>query len=287
MSGKIWFITGASRGLGRAWTQAALARGDKVVAAVRSVESMAALVDEFRESILPVAVDVGDRAAVFDAVDAAAARFGRIDVVVSNAGFGLFGTIEETEEAQAREQFDVNLFGTLWVIQAALPHLRRQGGGRILVTSSIAGVITFPTAGVYNATKWAVEGLTETLASEVASFGVKVTLIEPGGYDTDWRGSSAAHTRPAPAYEALRQKMKEASVGRQLGDPAATAAAILAVVDAEEPPLRLILGTAGLPAARNAYAQRLSTWEAWASTSDAAQGQAPEPADASPSAARR
>lgn len=287
MSDKIWFITGASRGLGRAWTRAALARGDKVVATVRSVESTADLVEEFRESILPVVADVGDRAAVFGAVDAAVARFGRIDVVVSNAGFGLFGTIEETEEAQAREQFDVNLFGTLWVTQAALPHLRRQGGGRILVTSSIAGVITFPTAGVYNATKWAVEGLTETLASEVASFGIKVTLIEPGGYDTDWRGSSAAHTKPDLAYEPLRKKMKEASVGRKLGDPAATASAILAVVDAQEPPLRLILGSAGLPAARNAYAQRLSTWEAWASTSEAAQDRAPETVDASPSAARR
>ena len=287
MSDKIWFITGASRGLGRAWTQAALARGDKVVAAVRSVESMAALVDEFRESILPVVVDVGDRAAVFAAVDTAVARFGRIDVVVSNAGFGLFGAIEETEEAQARQQFDVNLFGTLWAIQAALPHLRRQGGGRILVTSSIAGIITFPTAGIYNATKWAVEGLTETLASEVAGFGIKVTLIEPGGYDTDWRGSSAAHTRPDPAYEPLRRKMKEAGVGRKLGDPAATAPAILAVVDAEAPPLRLILGSAGLPSARNVYAQRLSTWEAWASTSEAAQGQRPEPVEASPSAARR
>ena len=272
MSGKIWFITGASRGLGHAWAQAALARGDKVVAAVRSVESVAALVDAFGESILPVAVDVADRASVFAAVDAAIARFGRLDVVVSNAGFGLFGPIEETGEAQARAQFDVNLFGTLWVMQAALPHLRRQRGGRVLVTSSIAGVITFPTAGVYNATKWAVEGLTETLAAEVAAFGIKVTLIEPGGYDTDWRGASADHTTPTPAYDALRQAMKTAGAGRKLGDPRATASAILAVVDADEPPLRLILGNPGLAVARKAYEQRLATWEAWASTSEAAQG---------------
>ena len=274
MSDKIWFITGASRGLGLAWAQAALARGDKVVAAVRSIESVAPLVDAFGASILPVSVDVGDRASVFGAVDAAIASFGRIDVVVSNAGFGLFGTIEETAETQARAQFDVNLFGTLWVVQAALPHLRRQGGGRVLVTSSIAGVITFPTAGVYNATKWAVEGLTETLASEVAGFGIKVTLIEPGGYDTDWRGASAAHTTPIAAYDPLRQAMKAASVGRKLGDPRSTAPAILAVVDADEPPLRLILGTAGLPAAKKAYEQRLATWNAWASTSEAAQGPA-------------
>ena len=274
MSDKIWFITGASRGLGHAWAQAALARGDKVVAAVRSVESVAPLVDRFGASLLPVRVDVGDRASVFAAVDAAIARFGRIDVVVSNAGFGLFGPIEETAEAQARAQFDVNLFGTLWVMQAALPHLRRQGGGRVLVTSSIAGVITFPTAGIYNATKWAVEGLAETLASEVAAFGIKVTLIEPGGYDTDWRGPSADHTTPIAAYDGLRQAMKSASTGRKLGDPRATADAILAVVDADQPPLRLILGNPGLPVARKAYEQRLATWEAWASTSEAAQGQA-------------
>lgn len=180
--------------------------------------------------------------------------------------------IEETAEAQARAQFDVNLFGTLWVIQAALAHLRRQRGGHLIVTSSIAGIITFPTAGVYNATKWAVEGLTETLASEVAAFGIKVTLVEPGGYDTDWRGDSADHTAPHPAYDPLRESMKAAAAGRKLGDPRATASAILSVVDADEPPLRLILGTAGLPAARKAYAQRIATWEAWASTSEAAQG---------------
>ena len=272
MTPKIWFITGASRGLGHAWAQAALERGDKVVAAVRTMDSLASLKNRYADSIFPVGLDVSSRASVFDAVGAAIAKFGRIDVLVSNAGYGLFGTIEETDEAQARAQFEVNLFGTLWVVQAALPHLRRQGSGHVVVTSSIAGIITFPTAGVYNATKWAVEGLIETLASEVADFGIKVTLVEPGGYDTDWRGDSASHTRPMAQYDALRQAMKAAGATRKLGDPRATSAAIMAIVDAAEPPLRLILGNAGLPAATKAYEQRLKTWNAWASISEAAQG---------------
>lgn len=272
MTSKVWFITGSSRGLGRAWAQAALERGDKVVAAARSMEALQPLVAKYGDAILPVTLDVTDRDAVFAAMDAAIARFGRLDVIASNAGYALFGTIEESSEPQARAQFETNLFGTLWVIQAALPHLRAQGGGHILVTSSVAGIITFPTAGVYNATKWAVEGLVETLASEVGAFGIKVTLVEPGGYDTDWRGASAISAEPMQVYEGLRQKIKALSATRALGNPVATTAAILAVVDAEEAPLRLFLGKACLPAAKQAYSQRMSTWEAWAAVSEGAQG---------------
>ena len=272
MTSKVWFITGTSRGLGRAWAQAALERGDKVVATARSLEALQPLVAAYGDAVLPMPLDVTDREAVFAAMDAAIARFGRLDVVVSNAGYALFGTVEESSEAQARAQFETNLFGTLWVIQAALPHLRAQGGGRILVTSSVAGIITFPTAGIYNATKWAVEGLAETLASEAGSLGIKVTLVEPGGYDTDWRGGSAVSTEPMAVYDELRQKIKAMSATRTLGNPAATTAAILAVADADEPPLRLFLGKACLPAARQAYAQRMSTWEDWATVSEEAQG---------------
>ncbi|MFJ3045365.1 SDR family NAD(P)-dependent oxidoreductase [Herbaspirillum chlorophenolicum] len=272
MTSKVWFITGASRGFGRAWAQAALERGDRVVATARSLEALQPLAEQYGDAVRPLALDVTDRAAVFAAVDAAKAHFGRLDAVISNAGYALFGTIEESTEAQARAQFETNLFGTLWVAQAALPHLREQGGGHLLVTSSIAGVITFPTAGIYNATKWAVEGLMETLASEASAFGIRVTLIEPGGYDTDWRGASAATTVPMSVYDELRQKIKALSAGRVLGQPSATSAAILAVVDAQEPPLRLFLGKACLPSAKQAYAQRLSVWEAWAAESDAAQG---------------
>jgi len=270
---KIWFVTGATRGLGRAWVEAALRRGDRIAATARKAEDLADLSAAYGETFLPLVVDLTDREAVSGAVARTVAHFGRIDVVVSNAGYALFGTVEESDEAQSRAQFDVNFFGTLWVIQAVLPQLRKQGGGHILVTSSVAGVITFPTAGVYNATKWAVEGLAETLASEVDMFGIKVTLIEPGGYATDWRGSSATRAVPMPEYDDLRDRMKARSVGQQLGDPSATAQAILTVVDAPEPPLRLFLGKAGLTVARQAYASRMATWEAWASVSADAQGQ--------------
>ena len=270
---KIWFVTGATRGLGRAWVEAALKRGDRIAATARKEQDLADLTSAYGEAFLPLVVDLTDREAIAGAVASATAHFGRIDVVVSNAGYALFGTVEESNEAQSRAQFDVNFFGTLWVIQAVLPQLRKQGGGHILVTSSVAGIITFPTAGVYNATKWAVEGLTETLASEVDTFGIKVTLIEPGGYATDWRGSSATHAVPMPCYDGLRDRMKARSAGQKLGDPAATAQAILAVVDAPEPPLRLFLGNAGLTVAKQAYASRLATWEAWASVSAGAQGQ--------------
>lgn len=269
---KIWFVTGASRGLGRAWVEAALGRGDKVAATARKPEDLAALKARHGDTILPLMLDVADRRAVFAAVASAIAHFGRIDVVVSNAGYALLGTIEESEDGAARAQMETNFFGTLWVVQAALPHLRERRSGHILVTSSIAGITTFPTAGIYNASKWAVEGLSETLASEVAEFGIKVTLIEPGGYATDWRGSSASRARPMPVYEPLRERLKTAGAATPLGDPAATGPAILEVVDAAEPPLRLILGNAGLAIAKRVYSSRLATWETWAAVSANAQG---------------
>jgi NAD(P)-dependent dehydrogenase (short-subunit alcohol dehydrogenase family) len=160
----------------------------------------------------------------------------------------------------------------LWVVQAALPRLRAQGAGHLLAVTSLAGIITYPTAGLYCASKWAVEGLMECLAQEVADLGVKVTLIEPGSYATDWRGSSGKHTDKLAAYGDLRNKLAPLYANRPLGDPAATAAAILSVVDAADPPLRLFLGAAPLEAARKQYADRLQTWEAWADISRGAQG---------------
>lgn len=267
---KTWFITGASRGLGRAWMLAALERGDRVAAGVRNLADLADLAPLYDGRLLPLRVDVTRRGDVFDAIDRAVTMFGRLDVVVANAGFALFGMVEESSEEQARAQFDANFFGALWVAQAALPHLRAQGSGHILVTSSLAGIIAFPTAGIYNATKWALEGLFESLALEVADFGIKVTLVEPGGYATDWRGASASHAEQMPAYDGLRETLRANYVSRQPGDPAATGAAILAVVDAPEPPLRFFLGDAGLPATERAYGERLKIWRAWAATSEAA-----------------
>lgn len=269
---KIWFITGASRGLGRAWLVGALERGDKVAAAVRNPADLDDLAKRFGDQLFVLALDVSDRAAVFDAAAEAVWHFGRIDIAVANAGYALFGMVEESDEAASRAQFDVNFFGALWTAQAVLPHMRSQGSGRILLTSSLAGVIVFPTAGVYNATKWALEGLGETLALEVAHLGIKVTLVEPGGYATDWRGNSASHAEAMPAYDGLREQLRANHVSRALGDPDATAQAILSVVDAPEPPLRLFLGTAGRPAAEHAYSERLRVWNQWAEIADAAQG---------------
>lgn len=272
MTKKIWFITGASRGLGRAWIEAALARGDTVAACVRNRETLADLVEAYGSALLPIELDVRNEEDIKDAVRVATTTCGRLDVVVANAGYAVFGTIEETDTENARAQFETNFFGMLWVVQAVLPVLRRQGSGHILITSSLAGIITFPTAGVYNASKWAVEGLGQTLASEVADFGIKVTLIEPGGYDTDWRGNSSTHLAPMADYDGLRDKLKAAAGPRKLGHPAATAEAILRVVDAPSPPLRLFLGEAPLGIAQKQYAERLATWDAWADVSRRAQG---------------
>ena len=272
MNEKIWFITGASRGLGRAWTEAILARGDKVAACVRNPKMLADLAEIYGSALLVIDLDVRSEEKVREAVSVAVATFGRLDVVVSNAGYAVFGTIEETDQENARAQFETNFFGTLWVVQAVLPYLRKQGGGNILITSSIAGIITFPTAGIYNATKWAVEGLGETLASEVAELGIKVTLIEPGGYDTDWRGNSSTHVPTMAEYAGLRDRLKAAGASRKLGNPAATAEAILQVVDSPAPPLRLFLGEVPLGVAQKQYAERLATWEAWADVSKRAQG---------------
>jgi len=264
---KTWFITGTSRGFGRLWATAALERGDKVAAVARDSSSLADLVDKYQDAVLPIALDVTDRAAGHDAVHAAHRHFGRLDVVVNNAGIGLFGAVEETSEAEAREQFDTNFFGSLWVSQAALPLLREQGGGHILQVSSVLGVTTFPYAGLYNASKWAVEGLMQTLASEVAAFGIKMTLIEPGPYGTDWAGS-ARHSAPLPAYDQLRDDF--ANSGLVFVDPANTPKAILAVVDAENPPLRVFLGTGAREMVTADYQARLEQWSAWADVATSA-----------------
>src|SRR5689334_10193467 len=224
-----WFITGASRGFGREWAIAALERGDTVAATARDTSTLDDLVERFGDKILPIRLDVTDRAADYAAVAQAHERFGRLDVVVNNAGYGQFGMIEEISEEEARAQFETNVFGALWITQAALPYLRAQGSGHILQVSSIGGISAFPNIGIYNASKWALEGLSQALAQEVADFGIKVTIIEPGGYSTDWGGSSAKHAAPLPAYDAFREKAAEERKSRvgSPGDPVATRDAVL------------------------------------------------------------
>lgn len=274
MTSKTWFITGTSRGFGREWAVAALERGDSVAATARDVSSLDDLVERFGDRILPIALDVTDRAADFAAVDAAVLRFGRLDVVVNNAGYGHFGFVEEVTEAEARAQLETNVFGALWITQAALPHLRAQGSGHIIQVSSIGGISAFPLVGIYHASKWALEGFSQSLAQEVAGFGIHVTLVEPGGFSTDWSGSSAATSEPLEAYAALHESVAEARKTRNAtpGDPAASARAILKIVDAEEPPLRVFFGTAPLGIAKADYAKRIETWETWNDVSVLAQG---------------
>ncbi|MFJ2770475.1 SDR family oxidoreductase [Streptomyces sp. NPDC087300] len=260
---KTWFITGASRGFGRIWAEAALQRGDRVAATARDTETLRPLVDAYGDDVLPLRLDVTDRAAATDAVRRAAEAFGRLDVVVNNAGYGLFGMVEETTEDQARAQLETNLFGPLWVTQAALPYLRAQGSGHILQVSSLGGLAAFPTLGLYNASKWALEGMSEALAQEVGPLGINVTLIEPGPYGTDWSGASAAHTEPLPAYEPVRAARRAGASARTPQDPRTTATAILELVDTDAPPLRLFLGTYPYPIVEAAYRKRLDTWNEW------------------------
>jgi NAD(P)-dependent dehydrogenase (short-subunit alcohol dehydrogenase family) len=271
---KVWFITGASKGFGREWSIAALQRGDRVAATARDTSTLDDLVVEFGDRVLPIELDVTDRTRDFDAVAVAHAHFGRLDVVVNNAGYGHFGLVEEATEDEVRAQLETNLFGALWITQAALPFLREQRSGHIIQVSSIGGISAFPLVGIYNASKWALEGVSQALAQEVASFGIKVTLIEPGAYSTDWAGPSGRHSAPLAAYDQVRE---EVAKGRRLrfanaGDPVATRGAILAVVDAEEPPLRVFFGTAPLGIATADYESRLATWREWEPVSVAAQG---------------
>jgi NAD(P)-dependent dehydrogenase (short-subunit alcohol dehydrogenase family) len=271
---KTWFITGASRGFGKEWSIAALERGDRVAATARDTSSLDDLVEQFGDAVLPIQLDVDDRAAVVTAVAQAHDRFGRLDVVVNNAGYGQFGMVEEISETEARAQFDTNVFGALFVTQAALPYLREQGSGHFLQVSSIGGISAFPNIGIYNASKWALEGFSQALAAEVADFGIKVTLIEPGGFSTDWGGASAKHAERNPAYDAFREKAAEQRRTRMAtpGDPVASRAAVLAVVDAEEPPLRVFFGDGPLGIATRDYESRLAEWRQWEHVSTLAQG---------------
>jgi NAD(P)-dependent dehydrogenase (short-subunit alcohol dehydrogenase family) len=260
---KTWYITGTSRGFGRAWALAALQRGDRVAATARDVGSLAELADEFGDAILPIKLDVTDRTASQAALQDAHAHFGRLDVVVNNAGYGHFGAVEELSEAEARAQLETNFFGALWTTQAAIPLLRSQGGGHLLQVSSQGGVVAFPTVGIYHASKWALEGLTEALASEVAQFGIKTTLIEPGGYETAWGGSSASHSDPNPLYQRIHNVVSQSAGPAGKPPASATASAVLAVVDADEPPARLLLGSAAYNLVLPAYERRLQTWRDW------------------------
>jgi len=275
MAEKIWFITGASRGFGRIWTEAAVARGDKVAATARDTATLDDLSERFGGNILPLALDVTDHDAVVATVNEAHRHFGRLDVVLTNAGYGLTGAFEETTLEEARANFDTNVFGTFSTIKGALPLLRAQQSGHILAVSSVGGLVTFPLYSIYQATKFAIEGMVQTLAQEVAGFGIKVTLIEPGPFKTDFLApTSLKNTTPIPAYEPVREQLAKMFTSDMLDDPRATVDAILKAVDADEPPLHLILGPL-LPLVKQTYEARIQAWELWEQFSRAGQGTKP------------
>jgi NAD(P)-dependent dehydrogenase (short-subunit alcohol dehydrogenase family) len=271
---KNWFITGTSRGFGREWAIAALERGDRVAATARNLDSLSDLADKYGDNILPLELDVTDREADFAAVARAHDVFGSLDVIINNAGYGMFGLVEELSEKDLRDQLETNVFGAIWVTQAALPFLRAQGSGHILQVSSIGGITAFPNLSAYHASKWALEGFSQALAGELKPFGVNVTIVEPGGFATDWGGDSAKHATPLAEYDDLRATISaaRAAVASTRGNPAATGAAILKIVDAAEPPLRIFLGPSPLGIAKADYASRIETWEKWNDVSVAAQG---------------
>ncbi|PSL43023.1 NADP-dependent 3-hydroxy acid dehydrogenase YdfG [Chitinophaga niastensis] len=270
---KVWFITGASRGFGRIWADAALKRGDKVAATARTLASIADLKEKYGANVLTLELDVTRPDQVKEVVAQAHAHFGRLDVVLNNAGYSLIGTIEEAEAEDVRALFETNIFGTLAVIRAALPLLRKQGAGHILGTSSGLGHVTMPVIGYYCSSKWAFEAIHESLAAEVKPFGIKVTIIEPGAYATEFGSQeSLKFAVGLDIYTDFKTQFVAGLKNTERGDPEATPHALFQIVDTGNPPLRFNLGSHNLPLVRAAYAERLATWEAWESVSNAAQG---------------
>jgi len=268
MPNRIWLITGASRGFGRSFAEAALAAGDRAAATARDISSLEDLAAEHGDAILPIELDVTDRDAAFAAVGHAHEHFGRLDVVVNNAGYGVSGAIEELSEEQARRQIEVNLFGALWVTQAALPILREQGSGWIVQVSSIGGLAAFPLTGIYHASKWALEGFSETLRQEVEPFGIRLLIVEPSAFRTDWAGSSMDRAEPIDAYQQVdliaqrRASQQEENNGSQPGNPDLAAQALLDTLDRDDPPFRLLLGNVAYDVATDRYQTRLNEFRA-------------------------
>ena len=262
--GKIWFITGASRGFGHLWAEAALKRGDKVAATARDTKSLTDLVSQYGDRVLPLQVDVTDDKQVTAAVEQAHKHFGRLDVVLSNAGYGVLGAVEEASLDEARAAFETNVFGTHSVVKAAVPLLRAQQSGHIIAVSSMAGLRTYPLGGIYHATKFALEGLMEAVAQEIAGFGIKVTLIEPGPFATEFMSaSSMVQTKNLAVYEPIRKALMANFTPDAFEDPKKTVDAVFKVVDAPEPPLHVMFG-AHLDGVKQVYAARMKNWEDWA-----------------------
>ncbi|MGW9306970.1 SDR family NAD(P)-dependent oxidoreductase [Saccharomonospora azurea] len=267
---RTWFITGASRGLGRAFTEAALASGDRVVATARDISPLHDLVTAHDGALAALPLDVSDRTAVLSTMDTAATLFDGLDVVLNSAGQFHYGMIEETTEEQARAHLDTNLFGALWVSQAAVPHLRHRGGGHLLQVSSMGSVGGHASVGLYSAGKAALESFTEALAMEVAQFGIAVTILNAGGYDTELFTRGTTATEPDPAYADLRTELAALWSEGVQDEPARAAAVVGDIVDLPEPPTRVILGSTSFDLVRDISRQRQAELERWESLSRAA-----------------
>jgi NAD(P)-dependent dehydrogenase (short-subunit alcohol dehydrogenase family) len=265
---KTWLVTGVSSGFGRALAEAALARGDRVVGTLRQ-EAQCAEFNALQDGrAFGFVLDVRNHDDVQRVVGEIERTVGPIDVLVNNAGYGYEGTIEEASMADIRAQFDVNVFGAISVIQAVLPFMRKRRAGRILNITSMGGLMTFPGVGIYHGSKFALEGINETLAKEVAEFGIKVTAIEPGGFRTDWAGRSMQRgARTISDYDASFEPIREARAarsGKQIGDPLKAAQAILQVADTDNPPVHLLLGSDALSFVRaklESLKQEIDAWE--------------------------
>ncbi|MEW2357589.1 SDR family NAD(P)-dependent oxidoreductase [Spirillospora sp. NPDC029432] len=269
---RVWFITGASRGLGRAFTEAVLAAGDRVVAAARNVEPLADLADGYPDSLVRIPLDVSDRQAVFAAADRAAAAFGGLDVVVNNAGGLLYGMVEEATEEQIRAHLDVNFFGAVWVVQAVLPHLRERGSGRILQITSMGAGAGMAAVGFYGAGKSALDSVSEALAMEVERFGIKVTVVRMGGYDTGLFTAGTTAAEPRPEYAELHEELAR-MWGDEAGPPPGTAApVILELAALPDPPRRLIVGGASYDMVQDLDRARTEHYRAWEELSRKAPG---------------
>jgi NAD(P)-dependent dehydrogenase (short-subunit alcohol dehydrogenase family) len=270
-SGQHWFITGISSGFGRAVAEAAARRGDRVTGTVRTEQARAALLRSFPKITAVSLLDVTDEAAVGGAVAAAESGNGPIDIVVNNAGYGLVAGVEEASLAEIRAQFEVNVFGAIAVLQAVLPSMRARRAGRIINISSVSGLVGWAGLGIYSGSKFALEGICETLAQEVAPLGIHVTLIEPGGFRTDFAGRSrAVSAREIQDYDAsvgANRRILRQHAGHERGDPARAAQAILAIADEARPPLRLMLGEDALGYFERKLQQQTAEIEAWKSLS--------------------
>lgn len=274
---RVWFITGASSGLGYEFTKKALESGDKVVGVARNIEKLNELKYQFEGMLLPLSLDVTDRSAVSATVETAIKHFGRLDIVINNAGNMVMGMIEEFSEDEVRSQMEPNFFGAVWVSQAVMPYLRTQGSGHIIQISSIGGLITGPMSGIYSASKFALEGFSEALAQEAAHFGVKVSIVEPGGYWTNLY-LKMSFTTQNKEYDSLREKLAQQNSTESVdSDPKLAAEAIMKLVNSENPPLRLILGSLVYDLAVENAEKRISTWKEWESVSRSAEHGIPAP----------